>query len=344
MSETIWDELMRSPLDPDPDEDGNVLGVLVPVGLAAAIGLVLGLTVGGGEDTPNPTLAIETTTTATTALPPADPIMPAGYTEVGGIGLAALASFTRDGDFYIVVNSAARSDQDRSETDEFHIAEWVLAGDGVEITASRAFQTGLTPGVRLVEFPGVGPLPAAGPELRVRRATEMVVRSGCNGCAASSVHSADGEIVLEGFDRPYAITEPIIVGVGRGINLSIDELQITDEWGYATWHAIDETDARLRTTLIIVFEGTDDPGTEQIDPTLLVPPHVLGLAPGQAVLGNPDPFSRDGWIGLDRTGEIITTDNQPDQLVLRWTVEWQHPVGDQISLPLEGITDLRDVG
>jgi hypothetical protein len=343
MSETIWDELMRSPLDPDPDDEGNILGALVAVGLAAVIGVVLGLTVGGGETTPAPTLAIEATTTSTTEPPPVAPIVPSGYTEIDGIGISALASFSRDGNLYIVVNSTARSDQDRSDTDELHIAEWVLAGDGVEVTASRAFQTELTPGVRLVEFPGISSLPVAAPELLVRRATEMEVRSGCDGCAATSVDSVDGEIAFDGLERPYAITEPLVVAIGRGIVLSIDELQITDEWGYAAWHAVDETNATLRVSLIISFEGTDDPATEEVDPTLLVPPHLLGFGPGQTVHGNPDPFSRSGWMGLDRTGEIITSDNQPERIVLRWAVEWQHPVGEQIALPLDNITDLRTI-
>jgi hypothetical protein len=40
---------------------------------------------------------------------------------------------------------------------------------------------------------------------------------------------------------------------------SIDQLEFTDEWGYAEWHIGGDNELRLRTQLRVVFEGTDDP-------------------------------------------------------------------------------------
>ncbi len=55
---------------------------------------------------------------------------------------------------------------------------------------------------------------------------------------------------------------------------------------------------------------------------------------------NPDIFTLGGSIGLDRRGELLSDQNQPSSLVLEWTAEWQHPVGQPISIPLVDITDL----
>jgi hypothetical protein len=255
-----------------------------------------------------------------------------------------LAVFNRDDNLYVIVNSATRSDMDRKTTSEFHIAEWTLAGDGIEHIASRAIKSDFAPGVQLVEFPGVAALPASVPELRARQATDMVVRSGCNGCAATSVDMADGEMPIDGLDLPYSLTDPIFVPVGTGITVAIHSLEFGEEWGYAAWHVLDENDARLRVSLIIVFEGTDDPATEDVDPTLLVPASFQGLNQQNPIGRSPDPFTRAGSTSLDRVGEIMSADNQPDQILLRWSVEWQHPVGEPISLPLDDVADLGSVG
>ena len=344
MSDNVWDELMRSPLDPDPDESSGWLDALVPIALAIMFGLGLGLVLTNGSADSTTTLAVQPSTTSTTAPLPPEPIVPAGYAEAGDIGLKALATFNRGDDLYLIVNSSTRSDLDRVETNEFHVAEWVLAGDGIEVVASRALDAAIAPGVRLVEFPGVNGLPISVPELRVRQATEMVVRTGCNGCGATSVDNATGEIVLDGFDLPYSIAEPVMIPVGTGISVVLDTLEITDEWGFAEWRVVADDDARLRVNLVVTFEGTDDPATEELDPTLLVPLHYFGPSQQNVVAANPEPFARSGSIRLDRAGEIMTEQNRPEQIVLQWDVEWQHPVGDPITLPLDGVIDLGSVG
>jgi hypothetical protein len=339
MSEpTIWDEIMRSPLDPDPDEDRGHLTMLVPIALAAVIGVASGFVIGSNGEPPPTTAALVTTTTAPPPEP--DPVLPDGYVAADGVGLKAVAVYATDEDLYVVVNTATRSDLDREETNEFHIAEWVLAGDGIEMSARRALQSRFTPGVRVVHFEGINSLPASAPELQVRRATEMTVRSGCSGCGAVSVDMAEGEMVLDSLELPLTIEAPLLIPVGTGITLSIDALQIAEEWGHLEWHVIDDNDARLRPTITIEFAGTDDPGTDDVDPTQLIPPRLIGPNPQNPISANPDPFSRHGVSRLDRVGEILTVDNQPEQIVLRWSVEWQHPVGDAITIPLDGLTDL----
>ena len=339
MSEAnIWDEIMRSPLDPDPDEPERRLGALGLIPLAAAMGIVVGFLVGNGEDPPPPSAAPMTTTTAAPAAP--DPVVPRGYVETEGVGLKAVAVFSTDDDLYLVVNTAIRNDLDRTDTNEFHVAEWVLVGDGIELSARRALQSSFSPGVRLVHFEGITELPVSLPRLLARKATEMTVRAGCNGCGAVSVDLAEGELLLDGLELPLTVETPLLIPVGTGITLSIDALQVAEEWGHLEWHVIDDNDARLRVSATIEFAGTDDPGTDDVDPTLLVPPHLVGVNPQNPVSSNAGPFARHGVVRLDRLGEILTADNQPEQIVLRWSIVWQHPVGEPSEIPLVDINDL----
>ena len=340
--ETIWHEIMRSPLDPDPEDRPRWASLALPI-VAAFAGLALSFLPGSTEQASETTIATSTTTTAAVTADP-DPILPEGYVEASGVGLKALAVYNSDDNLYVVVNSATRSDLDRAETPEFHIAEWVLAGDGIERTARRAVNSDLAPGIRLVEFPGVTALPASVPRLLVREATEMEVRTSCNGCAATSVDMAEGELFLDGTAVPYASSEPLVLPVGAGINISIEELQLADEWGYAKWRILDPNDARVRVILRVVFVGTDDPATENVDETQLVPPYLVGPTLQNQVGANPEAFARDGTVRMDRIGEILSADNQPEGLSLRWLVEWQHPVGDPITLPLDDVLDLGEIG
>lgn len=333
---------MRSPLEPDPDDAPRRRWI--PVAVSVVLGLVVGYVLGGSSsDPPEEDAALESTTVATATPVEPDPIFPRGYTETNGVAVRPLASYEGGGNLYVVVSSATRSDLDRTMTNEFHVAEWILAGDGVDSAASRAIHSDFAPGIRLIEFPNITSVPISGAELQAREATEMVVRSGCNGCAATSVDMAQGEVVLDGAVLPYRNSEPLLVSVGSGINLSIDELHAAQEWGFAAWHLLEGSDARARVSLFVVFEGTDDPATDDDDPTMLIPSHEFGPNQQNAVAGNPGPFIKSGVQQLDRLGEILSLDNQPDRIVLRWNVEWQHPVGEPLSIAIDDLADLASL-
>lgn len=342
MSENIWEELARSPLDPDPDEQPASFAWLAPAAIAMVAGLLMGFFLGSGSSAaaPSTTIAVAEATTSTPAPPAPDPILPDGYTAVGTGGLRAVAAYSQGGNLYVVMDQTVRSDTAPLASNSLYFAKWTLTGDGIEVTASRSIASTVAPGAKVIEFPGVAALPIAGAELIGRQATTMVVRSGCNGCGATSADVASGEIVLDGLERPYSITEPLLIPIGDGITLSIDQLDIADDWGYATWHVIDENDAVVRVNLVVTFAGTDDPGREGANPTQLLPPQLFGVSQQRQTTPNPDPFARDGSVGLDRAGELLSAANQPTALLLEWSAEWQHPVGDVIVLPLAGLTDM----
>ena len=343
MSENLWEELARSPLDPDPDYEPSTLDKIAPLAIAAVLGLLAGVFVlggGAGNTDSETTVAAETTTTTSTVPVEPDPAVPGEYQDIDGIGIRALAAYSRSGNTYILVNEATRSDQNPSETNAFHASNWVLAGDGVEITASRAIQSDLAPGMTAVEFVGVNGLPVSGPSLLVRRSSEMIVRTGCQGCGAVSAHEASGDVPLNGLALPYRSSEPILIEVGGAITLSVDHLEFTDEWGYVEWHILDENEGRIRADLRIIFDGTDDPARDDINPTQLIPQSQFRPSQQNPIAANPLPFARSGTLILDRVGELISADNNPTSLRLHWMVEWQHPVGDPIVIPLNGTEDL----
>ncbi len=345
MSESIWEELARSPLDPDPSESPSPLDWIIPVAIAGIAGLLIGVFVLGSNraDTTTTTVEAATTTTTTTQPPEPDPEVPTGYVDIDGVGLSAVAAYSRGDNLYVVVNEATRSDHDPIETNSFHSSDWVLAGDGVELTATRAIESTLAPGVKAIEFAGVAALPESEPSLVVRQASAMVVRTGCQGCGAQSVAEASGEVALEGLDRPFALSEPLLIDIGSGITLAIDHLEFTDEWGYAQWHVADENQARIRADIRVVFEGTDDPAFDGENPTQLIPENLFGSSQQNPTTANPQSFTRAGSLVLDRVGELISDVNSPTGLLLTWSVEWQHPVGEPITLSLANITDLGTI-
>lgn len=103
---------------------------------------------------------------------------------------------------------------------------------------------------------------------------------------------------------------------------------------------LDTNEARLPTSIRIVFAGTDDPARDDLQPTQLIPQNLFGVSQQNPTAANPDPFTRSGSLLLERSGELISADNSRSSLVLRWTVEWQHPVGEPVTISLAEITDL----
>ena len=341
MSHNIWEELARSPLDPDPNHEPSLLEQLLPFGIAAGLGLLIGVfLLGGAGDTPESTTTVLAATTTTATAPDLEPEVPDAYHDIDGVGLRALSAYSRSGNLYIVVNEVTRSDQDPVEANAFHPASWVLSGDGIETTAARSIRSHLSPGMHVVEFLGIAGLPVAGAVLFVRRASEMVVRTGWQGCGAVSANEATGEVPLDGIERPYLLGQPILIDVGGAITLSIDRLEFTDDWGYVEWHIIDENDARIRADLRVIFAGTDDPAFDGINPTQLIPDSSFGPSQQNPTMANPRSFTRSGELLLDRVGELISADNTPTSLTLGWSVEWLHPVGDPVTLPLSDLGDL----
>ena len=65
-----------------------------------------------------------------------------------------------------------------------------------------------------------------------------------------------------------------------------------------------------------------------------MPVHLFGTSQQNPAPANPQSFTRNGTLQLERVGELIAEENQPGSLVLSWSVEWQHPVGEQVELPV----------
>jgi hypothetical protein len=347
MTDRIWEELMRSPLDPDPGDEVPFSAQLALVALLVVSGFVVGRVIFARSDDVRPAdrpVATATTTADTTPAAEPDPIFPDGYVDVDGIGIVPIAVFSRDGNLYVVVNEATRSDQEPADTDGFHDGDWVLAGDERTVTATRAIRSPLAPGVMTIEFTGISELPSVGASLIVRRGTEMAVRAGCQGCAAVSTHEASGDITLDGLEIPYELDSPMLIDAGSGIVFSVDQLEFTDEWGYAEWHIVGDNEQRLRTQLRVVFEGTDDPDVAGTQTTQLVPVNLITTYQQNPTTANTEPFTRSGFSLLDRAGNLLNGDNKPTSLALSWSIEWLAPVGAPVALPLSAVVNLGAVG
>ncbi len=340
MSESIWEELARSPLDPDPNERPMRFPPVIAFVAAAVAGLAIGAFALGKGGTAETTTTVAAATTTTTAAPDPSPEVPDGYIDADGVGLRPVAAFSRDGNLYVIVNESVRSDLVPADTGSFHSADWVLTGDGRDVRATRSIESALAPGMTTVEFADVTSIPGSDPALIVRRGTEMVARTGCQGCGAISVNEAAGEFLLEGIDRPYLLQEPVLIDVGGGLTVSVDTLEFTDEWGWIEWHVIDENEGRIRADIRVVFDGTDDPALDGVNPTQLIAESLFQSSQQNPAMANPQAFTRSGAQLLDRVGELISEENAATALLLRWSIEWQHPVGEEIVVPIDTIADL----
>ena len=331
MGEHRWDELVRSPLEPDTEEaPRSPASAWVVVLIAAIVGFSVGAVVGidGGSGQPE---AVGLSGTATTARPVApDPVAPSGYVPVGETSLGVIGSFGADEHTYVIVGEAALSSAEPGATPAFGAGRWALVDGDDAIETAVEIVDPIAPGMRLLDFPLDES--ASDGSLVVWQGTAIETRDGCSGCGSWSIDRADGDSLVEVSGLPTVIPGMLTVELGQGLELQIGDLTAAAEWGYTEWVLTGDTAATARVAVEVTFVGTDDPSAAGDNPTRLVP---YDRAPIQYGVGHPrtaPPFARAGSIRLTRVGEPIGGDNDPTGLAVSWSVEWIHPVGEPVPL------------
>ncbi len=344
MTDTLWEELLRSPLDPDrePGRRTPRTAQLATLFILAIVGFMAGRLVFAGRDENASSALDDSSLTTSVTSPPATagPILPPGFTEIDGVGIAPIATYSRSGNLYVIIAQAVRSDESAPETDAFHAGSWSLSGPGGQVAATRSIETSLAPGIQTLEFPGITTMPADA-RLNVRPGTEMVVPPDCQDCGVASVNEISGDVPLEGTQLPYDLASPLLIDAGSGITVSIDQLEFTGDWGTAAWHVVADGEVGVRLDLVVTFVGTatDDEETD----TSLISTRLTPVNPQNPTVANTQPFSRAGATTFDRIGGLISGENPPTELLLHWDVQWEAPVGASVAVPAAGILDLGAV-
>lgn len=337
MSDDTWAELLRSPLDPE-SKPGPRSGPELSWKLGLIV-LVAGVVTGGalaawrggeasaaGETTPSSTTA----TTSTATVPASsEPSYPDGYVEVvDGVGIRPLGWYRNQGSLFVVVSTSVRSDLDPLETEAMRAGSWALVEGGrvVEYASQVWDQPAL--GVTAIEFADVSQLPET---LRFASVVDQHV---------------DTLTLTPLAGYPIEAAGPFSFTLEHDLDFIVDSVTAAAGWGSLEWHVAGGSDESARASVgtVAVLAGTDDPGTpDEVDPTLLVSPHLAPPYPFQLHVAPPPGFTYAGSEQLVRVREPLGQDNWPTSVEIELTVDMIFPgEGDSaiVEISLTGLPEL----
>lgn len=305
----LWEELMRSPLD---EERRGLPSWVAPlaVGLlaaAAAFAVVWLVRDGGGEAT--------AAATTTTTQPPRDdgPVYPAGYTEVGdGVAARIIAVYERPTTISVLIGTVAAAGLDRSAVPVVEAGWWETLPDrGPPL---RETKDQLAVGFVTVEFPrsGSGIPTAVGFSPVADRETGIV-------------EWTDAALPSTAAPSGYAFSDHSLV---------FDRVDLEAAWGLVAWHLEGEGRARARITTDVTLVGTDDPATEEADPTALRSRHIAPQYPSQLHRPGTPTYDRQGSDQLVPVGEPVTESNAASGVEAVIDVELVVPSDDRVEIPV----------
>lgn len=307
-------DVMRSPYDDvEPASEGDSEIPWKPPVIAAIIGallvsaLVIYAIVAGPNDEPGDVTSGRTETEAvrSTDVPP-------GFTALPSGNGARIEAATSSDTLYVVgVSFAVAGSEAPSEVAPDQIAYWELRSDADAIVMTEQLSEIGILGNTTVVF-GVGEVPGE-PQLAAYPIADVVERT--------------DEIEVPSDDIPGGVGFSIDVEPG----VSVDGVvTIGDGWGHVDWSLEGGVTAKLDT--VVTFVGTDDPGTEGIDETQLIPGHLRTLSQG---LGAVEAAPLHGFSGsdqLDRVGEPLSSTNEPTAIVIEFDAEVVVAVSDSVAV------------
>ena len=322
-------DLLRSPYDPDPDDgvgtsrEGESELPWVPAVVAAALGafvvgafVVYGVVAGPVED------EVQADVASTTTAPPI-PVEATGFpvgfvavTDEIGARVVAIHESTRA--ITVAVSTAVAANLDPAQVEPLDVAYWVLDDGGVAgvVPMVRQYVIVGSLGNVTVEFPPQAPL----------REPEIIpyLSSG-----ATTSHT----LTLELDASVPQVLGGMMIDFGDGRVVVIDELTIGDGWGWVEWSTLGDAVAMVDVT--VTFEGTDDPGSDVIDPTRLASAHTPGFFGVQVP---PPLYGFRGSASLVRAGEPLSSTNSPTAITVDVTATVPDSVvqGRPIPLPPGG--------
>ncbi|HSJ72460.1 MAG TPA: hypothetical protein VLA29_12530 [Acidimicrobiia bacterium] len=323
-------DLLRSPYDPDPDDGAGRSGEgdselpWVPAVVAAALGaflvgafVVYAVVAGPVEDE----VLVDESTTTTQAVPVQATEVPDGFVAITDeIGARVVSVDTSAHAITVAVSTAVAGTLDPAEVEPLHVAYWVL-DDGDTADAN--------PMVRQYEIIGsLGNVTVDFPPQASLREPEIIP------------YLASGETTSHTLTLELDASVPQVLGgmmidFGNGRVVVIDELTIADGWGWVAWSTLG--DAVAMVDVIVTFEGTDDPGSDMIDPTRLASAHLQ--TPGFFGAQVPPPlYGFTGSASLVRAGEPLSSVNSPTAITVDITATVPDSVvqGSPIPLPSGG--------
>ncbi len=326
-----YSDLLRSPYDLEPDaaldapsSDGGADISWKPAVIAAALGAFLVSAFVIYSVVSSPDEAVEDsspdTVTSTTVAPDAvqSTALPDGFTAVTDeVGAKVEAVDVSPRATVLAVSSAVPGAEEPAEVPPLDAAYWELVLDDGPRPMAAQYQSRGSLGAVTVEFAPIAALrgPSLIPSFAVAEdeATETI--------------DLDAEVPasVNGYE--------IVLGDGRYV--AIEALVIGDGWGHVTWSS---RGGPAKVETVVRFIGTDDPGTDIVDETVLTSPHLQNLTQGSGVVPLPPLYGFTGSEQLTRSGEPLGGGNQAQAIVVEVRVVMPSEVveGEPIPVPTRG--------
>lgn len=307
-------EIMRSPYEEDDPvgEDESDLPWKPPV-IAAMVGamlvsaFVIFAIVSGPTDDP-----VQVSQTQIGAEPVESTDIPPGFTALPSGTGARIEAATSSSDSYLLgVSFAVAGSEVPGEVAPDQIAYWELRSDaGAIVMNEQRSELGIL-GNTTVAFALDG-LPDE-PQLAAYPVVDVVERS--------------DEIEVPPEDVPGGIDFSIDIEPG----VTVDGVVTFGEgWGHVDWSLDGGVTAKLDT--VVTFIGTDDPETDEVDETQLLPGHVRTLSQGIGTFDAAPLFGFDGSYQLYRVGEPLNSANEPTAIVIEFTSKVVTAAPDPVSI------------
>ena len=290
--------IIRSPYDPEPDEPDRSEGSSdlpwVPAVVAAVLGALVAsvfvvFAVVSGPDAEADEVTESTATTSTQPPPVQSSEVPPGFVAVTEQVGADVVSVTASPDSTIVaIATAVTGGADPATIEPLDVAYWALeSGGSINEMVEQYSQRGAL-GNSTVEF---SPLAISG-----EATLTPWVGTG---------ESSDSVVIELDSTVPQVVSSQRLE-VGDAVVL-VEELSIGDGWGWVDWSVEEGTVARVET--IVTFIDTDDPATEDVDPTTLTPAHLRTISQGSGSRPLPPLYGFSGSEQLVRSGEPLGASN-----------------------------------
>jgi hypothetical protein len=332
MTDDIWQELLRSPLDEDPGNLDRAERSWSWLPAAAVLGgVVIGLAwlaFGSGDDgdvaASEPT---STTTVTVAAAESAESSLPDGYIEValdgapvrGSLGLRPESVYAQGDDLYVTLSSAVRAELEPERVAVFAGGDWSLAMDDAALPFSGEITNPQSLGLMTVRFDGAGGREGDDGRLHLRPVVE-----------------SDSTEVTDAFTfngLPARIDEPVVVELEEEVSLVVESIELGPDAGTLIWHLEAPPSVRARVEAAVEFPETI--GREG-GRTALVSEHRADPYPFQLP---PKPRPTATWSGsevLRRVGSDLEDPAALTRITVSLTVSWQRSSSSRvIEIPLE---------
>lgn len=324
-----YSDLLRSPYDPDsgdttPSSQGEADISWKPAVIAAALGalFVSAFVIYAIVSAPDEAVdgATPDTVTSTTIAP--EPVqstaLPDGFTAVTDeVGAKVEAVDVSPRATVLAVSSAVPGAEDPAETPPLDAAYWELVTQDGPRSMAAQYQSRGALGAVTVEFAPIAALrsPTLVPSFAV--AEDEVT--------ATIDLDADVPATVNGYE----------IDLGDGRYVDIEALVVGDGWGHVTWSS---RGGPAKVETVVRFMGTDDPGTDIVDETVLTPPHLRTLSQGSGVVPLPPLYGFTGSEQLIRSGEPLGGGNEAEAIVVEIRVVMPSEVveGRAIVVPTRG--------